>query len=322
MSNVICQTNKEIPADMVLGNLLFMNLTDMTIPVNKLENIFKAYNIPQSFIRKIVPADAFRRATSKVKGKTLDLMYNGQLCTVKIEVDEVRCDTDSIKRIIGAKRIDQANENIEYDPVAEVIFTRTGSTLSKAVLFAPGDYNYSVVEQVTDEVTNMYNDWILYHNKDTVKNIVNRIVSSTHPVNLMPTGLCKFIPQTSTDLIYNLKGALQEMSSCSIQPNSENIVEIIPVLDTTEQRGLIEKNFRAEITDELFGFTQELKEVLNAKKKIGTRMANAYVTKFNTLRDKAKEYESLLGVYVGAIYSQLKDAMDLISTEAEDDSEV
>lgn len=314
MSNVICKTNKEIPQDMTLGNLLFMNLTDMTIPVSDLENIFKGNNIPESFVRKISPADAFRRASSKVKGRTVNMVCNGQQCPVKLEVDEVRCDSDSIKRIIGAKRIDQVNEDIKYDPVAEVIFKRDTNSVGHSLYFPLADPNHPIFQQVADEVENTYQEWSTYHNKDTVRNIVNRIVASTHPVNLMPTGLCKFIPQTHTDLIYDLKNALGEMSSYSIV-NGQNIAEIIPVLDTEEQRGLIEKNFKAEITDELFGFTQELKEVLQAKQKIGTRMANAYVSKFNTLREKAKEYEDLLGIYVGAIYSQLKDAMDLVTSE-------
>lgn len=319
MSNVVYQTNKEIPVDMILGNLMFMNLTDMTIPVNSLEDTFKRHNIPEAFIRKISPADAFRRASSKIKGRVVTMSYNGAAAQVKIEVDEVRSDTDSIKRIIGIKRIDHANEDIKYDPVAELIFVRSSNSVVSS-LYNPNDV---VIERLTDEVKDLYTDWSQYHNKDTVRNIITRIVTSTHPVNLMPTGLCKFIPQNSTDLMYDLKDALEEMSGFSIDPNGRNVMEIIPVIDTKEQRNLIEKNFTAEITDELFGFTQELKDVLQAKQKIGTRMANSYIAKFKVLQEKAKEYENLLGVYVGAIYSQLKDAMDLVTTETGgDDSEV
>lgn len=82
---------------------------------------------------------------------------------------------------------------------------------------------------------------------------------------------------------------------------------------------MIEKNFTAEITDELFNFTQELKDVLQKKQVLSTRTANAYIEKFNILKEKAKEYESLLGIYVDSIYTQIKDSLDLVDQSTDND---
>ena len=104
------------------------------------------------------------------------------------------------------------------------------------------------------------------------------------------------------------------MNQFNIGSNAKsNIVEIIPVIDTHEQRSLIEKNFSAEITDELFEFTQELKNVLTQKQSLSVRSATAYIEKFNLLNAKAKEYESLLGIYVDGIHQQITDALDLVN---------
>ena len=296
---------------MLLGNLLFTNLIDMRIPVADLISIFQSNNIPDSYVRTISEADAFRRASSSIKNRIL--LLNAATEKVRIEVDEVKSDSEGIKRIIGIKKVDEVAEDISYQPVGEIIFNRTNNLCTATPLFAPGDADYQTIRDLCDEVENKYQDWSVYHNKDTVRNIINRIISDTHPVNLMPTGLCKFIPQTSTDLLYNLKQALIEMQSYASTPTmSRNIMEIIPVIDTEEQRNLIEKNFTAEITDELFSFTQELKDVLQKKQVLSTRTANAYIEKFNILKAKAKEYESLLGIYVDSIYTQIKDSLDLI----------
>ena len=296
---------------MLLGNLLFTNLIDMRIPVADLISIFQSNNIPDSYVRTISEADAFRRASSSIKNRIL--LLNAATEKVRIEVDEVKSDSEGIKRIIGIKKVDEVAEDISYQPVGEIIFNRTNNLCTATPLFAPGDVDYQTIRDLCDEVENKYQDWSVYHNKDTVRNIINRIISDTHPVNLMPTGLCKFIPQTSTDLLYNLKQALIEMQSYASTPTmSRNIMEIIPVIDTEEQRNLIEKNFTAEITDELFGFTQELKDVLQKKQVLSTRTANAYIEKFNILKAKAKEYESLLGIYVDSIYTQIKDSLDLV----------
>ena len=318
MSNVLCKTNQEIPQDMLLGNLLFTNLIDMRIPVADLISIFQSNNIPDSYVRTISEADAFRRASSSIKNRIL--LLNAATEKVRVEVDEVKSDYEGIKRIIGVKKVDEVAEDISYQPVGEIIFNRTNNLCTATPLFAPGDVDYQAIRDLCDEVENKYQDWSIYHNKDTVRNIINRIISDTHPVNLMPTGLCKFIPQTSTDLLYNLKQALTEMQSYASTPTmSRNIMEIIPVIDTEEQRNLIEKNFTAEITDELFSFTQELKDVLQKKQVLSTRTANAYIEKFNILKAKAKEYESLLGIYVDSIYTQIKDSLDLVDQNKDSD---
>lgn len=321
MSNAICKTNQEIPQDMLLGNLLFTNLTDMKIPESDLLAIFQSNNIPESYVRKISTTDAFRRASSSIKNRIMYITGANGNDKVRVEVDEVRSDVDSIKRIVGIKRVDEKNEDISYQPMAEIVFDRTGNVCTGTVLLAPTDQDYPQFRALCDEVEQKHADWSVYHNKDTVRNIINRIIGDTHPISLMPTGLCKFIPSGSTDMVYNLRSALTEMSAYGINPSGHrNIMEVIPVIDTEEQRSLIEKNFTAEITDELFSFTQELKEVLAKKQVLSTRTAAAYIDKFNFLKSKANEYESLLGIYIDSIYQQITDSMNLVdaNTDSED----
>lgn len=318
MSNVLCKTNQEIPQDMLLGNLLFTSLIDMKIPVADLISIFQSNNIPDTYVRTISEADAFRRVSSSIKNRIL--FINAGTERVRVEVDEVKSDTDGIKRIIGVKKVDEVAEDISYEPVGEIIFNRSNNVCVATPLLAQNNSDYQLIRDLCNEVENKYQEWSVYHNKDTVRNIINRIITDTHPVNLMPTGLCKFIPQGSTDLLYNMKSALIEMQAYACTPTmSRNIMEIIPVIDTEEQRNLIEKNFTAEITDELFNFTQELKDVLQKKQVLSTRTANAYIEKFNILKEKAKEYESLLGIYVDSIYTQIKDSLDLVDQSTDND---
>ena len=320
MSNVLCKTNQDIPQDMLLGNLLFTNLIDMKIPASDLTGIFQSNNIPESYVKPISQADAFRRASSSIKNRTLYVTGANGNDKVRVEIDEVKCDSDSIKRIIGVKRVDEVNEDITYEPVGEIVFNRTGNVCVATPLSAPGDSDYQVIRDLCDEVEAKYGDWSVYHNKDTVRNIINRIIADTHPVNLMPTGLCKFIPQNSTDLLYNLKEALKVMSTYRTNVMvGDNIMEIIPVIDTEEQRELVEKNFTAEITNELFNFTQELKEVLSKKQTLSVRTAASYMDKFNLLKQKAKEYESLLGIYVDSIHQQITESLELVDANTDNE---
>lgn len=320
MANALYKTNQDIPKDMLLGNLMFMNLNDMKIQDSDIRRIFKANSIPESYVRDISPADAFRRATSSIKNKTA---WNPATPEekYKVNVDEIRCDADSIKRIIGIKSLDAANEDVYYTPIAEVIFNRSFNQVVSTVTTSDQFLNKLATSLCTD-IESKYSDWSLYHNKDTVRNIINRMVSDTHPVNLMPTGLCKFIPAASNDFLYNLKNALEEMDSYIIAaPNGastgKNIVEIIPVIDTEEQRDLVKENFETEITDEMSQLVLDLKDVLVNKTTLSSRTAASFIDKFSILKDKATEYESLLNIYVDSIHTQIQEAMKLVDDNKE-----
>lgn len=307
MSNAICNTNKEIPQEMLLGNLIFINLTDMVVAESDIKQLFKNHNIPEKYVRDISQADAFRRASSSIKNRSV--VMGGE--DYKINVDEVRSDADGIKRIVGVKKIDSAKEDVSYESVAEIVFHRdTGSVSTMEMPFCP---DINVVHTLCEEVSNKYAEWSVYHNKDTVRNIINRIIQDTHPINLMPTGLCKFTPNTSAPLLYSLKDCLNEMSRYSVDVHRENIMEVIPVIDTSEQRGLVEKNFKVELTDELSGFVNELRDVLQKKQKITSRSAAAYIERFNMYQEKIKDYENLLGIYSGSLRAQISEGLQLIN---------
>ena len=203
MSNVLYKSNQEIPQDMLLGNLLFTNLIDMKIAATDLAAIFQKNNIPESYVKDISQADAFRRASSSIKNRILLLSAASE--KVRVEVDEVKSDYNGIKRIIGIKKVDDVNEDISYQPVGEIVFNRSNGLCIATPLLAVGDVDYQAIRDICYEVEYKYQDLSVYLNKDTVRNIINRIISDTHPFNLMPTGLCKFVPQGSTFLLYHLK---------------------------------------------------------------------------------------------------------------------
>lgn len=322
MSNAIYNTNQEIPQEMLLGNLVFINLTDMKIPDTDLKQIFASNGITKSYVRDISQADAFRRASSSVKNKKINIINNnGQLKDAKLEVDEVRCDENSIKRIIGMKLVDQINEDIAYEPVAEIVFNRSMGTCTAIPTVSSSDQNFSVYETICKDCQDKYQEWSMFHNKDTVRNIINRIIADTHPINLMPTGLCKFSPSSKSNLLYSLKASLNDMSSFSLK-NTENIMEIIPIIDTKEQRDLVNKNFQMEISDELLGLAMELKNVLQKKQKISSRSAASYIEKYKMYQDKIQDYESLLNVYAGSLHAQLQEVVQLVDDGQNDDSNV
>lgn len=314
MGKAIYETNKDIPKEMILGNLMLMSLRDMRIEISSLMNIFRRNNIDTGYIKLIHASDAYRRATSSVKGKIIRTKDNSK---VKLEVDEIGCNDKIIKRAIGIKRIDSQAEDINYGILCEAIFDRqtkqiTVKESNKVDISVYDIMEQSQIDHICNEIERSYIDKCKYHDKDTIRNIVVNIVTSTHPIQLMQTRICKFVPRGSTELIYNLKSALEEMSSYTLD-NKDNIVDIIPIIDTEDQRQTVQTSYEKEIRTEMFNLTQELKDILVNKQELSTKTARSYMTKFLYLKKKADEYSNLLDIYNNAIYSQLQEAVKLIN---------
>lgn len=319
MANAIYQSNQDIPVDMTLGNLLYYSLSDVKIKEKELIDLFSKNQIPVSYIRKISTPDAFRRASSSIKNTTLFVQDPsvGLNMKLKIEVDEVKSDNSGIKRIIGVKSVNEKNEDISYTPVASVEFFRDNETVSTFVY--PAYASNQDICDLCDEIENKYAEWSVYHTKDTIRNTILRIINDTHPVSLTPTGLCKFIPKTHTDLLYSLKETLKDMEDFCQNTGEHNFMEIIPVINTEEQQDLIKKASTRELKEELFGFTQELKDVLQARNTLPPRTVASYLERFKTLSEKVNDYETLLGNYLGFLKAQITDAVSLIKDNSDEE---
>lgn len=321
MANAICQSNKDIPVDMTLGNLLFYSLSDMKISEKELIDLFSQNQIPTNYIRKISTPDAFRRASSSIKNRTMYITDPNNISTtlkIKIEVDEVLSDPDEIIRIIGRKVIDEDNQEVSYEQIAELHFYRSQNTVGYS-LKNTDTVNTTIYTDLCIEVQDKFDEWSVYHTKDTIRNIVLRIVNDTHPVSLTPTGLCKFVPRTHTDLLYSLKKVLGNMNSYCQNTGDQNFMEIIPVINTEEQQGLVKDASERELKEELFSFTQELKEVLQTRQTLPPRTVSSYLEKFKILSDKVSDYENLLGNYLDFLKMQIKDSVTLVKDNSDNE---
>ena len=317
---VLYDNNIDVPDEMLLGNLLFMNVTDMTASPNEIKNIFAKNGLDEDYVRQIHASDAFRRATSSIKHRKIAVPGEPEIRT---EITEVTCDKNIIKRILTFRSIDEVAEEVEYENVAEIIFNRSSESLKVIVysnFIAANSTLSAEAQKLCHEAEKTYYDWKTYHNRDTIRNIINRIVDDMHPVNLMPTGICKFIPKKYSDTVNGLKGSLEDLNSFTNKPEAENIVETIPVIDTSEQRDLIRKNAESEIYEEMFAITQELKDIIVSKNLIPKKTAMSYAQKLKVIREKISDYNSLIALYDGAIMTQLKEAVKLIDENKEEDA--
>jgi hypothetical protein len=311
------QNNQDIPDNMLLGNLLAYTLTDMTVSEQDLTDAFVNNKLSQHYIRKISHADAFRRATSSIKNaKSLYIDDSGNTFEGHINVDEVVNDSMYIKRIVGIRILNDQKEEVSYVQLGNFVYDRAKDSFSFN-LEPNSAQHVSDIPNLFVAVEKRYMQWSMYHNQDTIRNIINRIVTDMHPIALMSTGINKFIPKTSKDTLYALKGTLNDLSKYSNNGNGENVIEIIPFIDTQEQRTLVNKMYEEEIKNTLYEYSMELAEILKKRQTLSSRQVTTYIEKYKELSSKVQDYQNLLGTYTQNIHDQLKAAFQLIDDNKE-----
>lgn len=313
--SAVLATNKNIPDDMLLGNLLFYTLKNLKISETELASIFTSAGVDKKFIRSISAADAFRRATSSVKNK--QMMFGSEVR--RLEVNEVVSDNERIIRVIGCKKVDEngkeISEKVSYDAVAELIYDRSVNAVSYNLKSTLTPAAKADLSSICQDLITMFVDNSSYHNNDTIRNIFIRILDSCHPISLMPTGVCKFIPKVNKDVLYQLKEVVESLDP--YHTGEKSVMEIIPIIDTQDQRDLVDKCFRAELGEEIVHTINELGSIIAAKSTLPTKTINAYTEKCRHYVDKANQYSSLLENGAEILLKQIDVITEMINNNKE-----
>lgn len=330
---VISKTNKGIPDDMLLGNLLFMSIADVEMGETELTKIFDDNGLDKNLIRRIFASDVFRRVTSSYKNESCTVMdtQKNEVLGASIVIDETNNTDEKIVRVASVKLIDKNNEVSEYIPFLRIVFDKQTETLSvndrsmvqelnNEIFTTDWRYDISIpMNRIVSTIQNEYSYLRVTHDRDTIRNIIKRVVDSMQPVALMQSsGICKFIPIKYKDTLYGLKNALVDMNRFA--STGKNSVEIIPLIDTDEQRLNILESVEHETKEQLLKLTMDLKELLNKKNKLSTRSANAYIQRFKELRQKSEDYQTLVNSYNNVILQQIDNMLILVDNSVNQDA--
>lgn len=310
---IAVRTNEELDESLLLGHILFMTVDELKVHKDDLASLFAKHNLSKNFLPHEIKAhDAYRRASSKA-AQTLEIVFNGAPQKARLMVREVKKDHDKVHRHLIRELIDEKNIATEYATVGKMIFNRSTElmeiTWDSAYL---GEYAYDTVLHETED---LFMEWTQFHTKDTVRNIVNKVVKSTHPVSIMQGGRAQFIPKLNRDILFNLRNMVRELPGGSL-------AEIIPMIDTIDQRELITKNLEREVLAEVDNLLGDFSELLkNSSVRAG--QVKRYASAFVELQEKTTKYEGLLQSKMGVLQRQLTEALAKIqSTPVEDGEEI
>jgi hypothetical protein len=298
----------------LLGYLSFPAIEDVRIHKDDLGKLFDQYQLSRSYLpHEIKPHDAFRRASKTLEGQIKILDAFGHQQSARLLVREVLHDAKRIVRHLVREIVDSKNEVLDFATVGKIELDRTSTLVS--VSWDTGyiaEYGYDTMLHQTQA---LYTDWTQYHTKDTVRNIVNRVITSTNPVTVQKGGRATFIPRNAENILFCLRDMVKELPSSA--PSS---IEVLPLIDTVDTRDLIGRRAEESIKEEVHELMANFQSIIAAGGNVSRDLIKRYAQKFVTIRGRIEEYEVLIHGQMSSVGHLLRAALqvcDDVSDEIE-----
>lgn len=299
----------------LLGNLVFVTVSELKVHKQDLVTLFtnSGLSLQKYQPGDIRPSDAMRRATSLIKNKRLGISYNGANVNAVLDVTEQQ-ETALTIRHIGRKVVDEKGRKVCYDQLTSFFYDKQNNSLT----FDPVDplfcteYAY---DQLFSEVIATYNEWCQYHTKDTVRNIINKVVQSLMPTPIKTTpdddAIAKFIPVTYE---YELKALKQVIGDLGPYHTAGAVsgCQLIELYDSEANNSMIADAVKGDIKGRVQNLVGELTEILNNKGSIPVEQAQRFARQLVQMKNETTEYAGILSVSMDVLERQIATALSRI----------
>lgn len=317
MANAIARSIVDVRDEEILGFLEFHTITDLRIHKKELGDLFDQHGIDKKkFLPdKIHAHDAFRRASKEIESRVTIQFGNRKDQPAKLLVRDVKTDENMVIRHLVREVLNDNDERLEYNTVGRLILDRKTETVSTDHQLAYlSEYPY---DQLLTTARTLYNEWLNYHTKDTVNNIARKMINAMNRVSILPNGKATFLPRSQRVLLESFTGMVKDLAPFHMDSSKTSVVEIIPVIDTIEQRDMISRRAESQLREEADVLLVDFHDLLR-EDTLGVRQVKTYAERFAGLRERLLEYEDVVHVKMDVLHQQLKDAMSRVQLKQEE----
>lgn len=311
MTTAVARSMADIQTSELLGFLEFHSITDLRIHKDDLGQIFEDNGLDKKrFLPdKIHPQDAFRRATKEIES-TVNIQYgNNKDQKAKLLVREVKSDENMVIRHLVREVVNDKDERLDYNTIGRLILDRKAETIST-------DFQHQYLSEYPYDTLlatarTLYNEWLNYHTRETINNITRRVINAMHHVSIMPNGKATFIPRTQRITMDALAGMIRDLAPYHADKDKLSVIEIIPVIDTVEQRDMIAKRIESEIQSSANELLADFADLLS-QDNVGVKAVRGYAERLTALTMKLEEYEDIVHQKMEVLHQQLSSAMSKV----------
>lgn len=333
--------------DRIIGSILWFSITgtvDRTngrravLPVrvthDQLAAWFSDLDLDERFLPpRIKKIDAFRTATSSIKGTSYDLATEGQCA--EFMVTEIDANPEFVLRHVIREVRDKRAGQSTYAHIATLKFFR-GARSSAGKRHSMEHYKATVnhtlvevgldgkktgktypldaedkfrVESLIDKINLDYTDLSANLHAQAIRAVIRNYLVHLNAIAVKPSGGVYFVHNSRQKTIDSLQELVKRIGQgCSFH--------MIPLPDTTEQREMLTEAFEAEVEDDCRLLLAEIAEANDKSKarsnKIPAKKYADLSARYRDVQERSEEYTRVLGLAQERAAAALEIALDSV----------
>lgn len=267
--------------NVLLGRLCWYSVSDLCVPHDDVVRALVASGISTNLPQLPTDDDVFRRVCSSVKRQRIptadpDVFENYLLREFK--------DKFSITKRIVRERVNSKGKRLEFTEMFDVTFSRSdGSLQTKSI-----NGGRPICQEIAQEIETEYATWRGCVGSYTIREWIRAFVLRLGATRVRPGGGVYFLRE---DHVAKL-AALEEFGNRV--PNGVIEFHYLPLIDDRRQREMLRRAFESEASEACDQLIGEMQRLTKDDKKITADRYAGFVTEYQQLLAKSREYSDLL----------------------------
>lgn len=240
--------------------------------------------------------DVFRRVCTNAQRKRIPTGDPRVFVNVVI-VDLANEKEEVVKRVVS-QRCNPSGRVLEHANVYDLIFRRTHGVVRVRPLVVDADDTYPEAAMVAAGVVPTYMGQKGTVNSNHVRDSFKAALDTRHAVPIKTTGGAFFIPAAELATVRALRRVAKVVAEIDFS--------VIPVLDTADQRRMIQSSFVAHAGAELDRMIAELSAILRSGEQVSAEVFTTFTRRYQSAGTTADTYAQLLDEQASTVVSRLE----------------
>ena len=286
MSNPLQQT--ELTEDLLLGHISWYTVTKPRITHEEFADLVTNLGLSKTIIPKPPrPGDAFKRACRYSERNNLPILGTENYANILIR--PVAQNSEEIERHMILEERDPQGRKLSHTDVAHLRFERQGDKgkLHVKRQAVEGDSLTEIVDESLRIFISNIEEATQYIDAQVIRRMIREQLDIIHAIAVRQKCSVYFIPRVSSEYVEKLESFCEAL-------NRGSEFFAVPVPDTSKYRGFITNAFTQEVHQESIQLIAELQEKLKGDKQMTTKAFAEYKKRYDALRERAKEYGTLV----------------------------
>ena len=286
--------------DAILGELCWYSIPEDTVDHDTVAQLCKTHGIEQYAPAPPRPPDVFRRAC-KSAGRRIGRKEDSQRYTYEFKSID-HSDREIFVKLVRETVDAATNQGIDWSRMANVTFQRDTQQIDVVELPDLDDEGRDAIRELKTTFANENGRVNSAHLRRMIQDVLHDCLATA----VRPSGGIYFVTQAYAEKLNKLSKVINAI------PTGTSM-HTLPLLDTQDQRRMLEAAVESELADEMDAHLSKIVETLKTGKPINADTFTRLTASLHRSGRKSNEYATLLSKQLAAYGDRKKIASDVVA---------